>query len=648
MNKIKWLLALLLTQQAASAQRNHFADVLDIHYTVKDTNRIAASFFSDNGAWHAYALPVPGTATGFTGPLLMDMQGEWLSKAIAQLRLYVEGKELPLQQDTTATHYYPGLLQLAFRSGQIQVRMQLVFSSNREAVIQTVIRNNGTQPLQLRLQWEGAALLKRAQFSREGNAIRVAVAGTKHVFRLHWCAQALWDIQTTADGYTAARNVSIPAGGELEDLQTQGFWPEGDMVAIPEREFDIVLRQNEQRWNGYLQQLFHRMPFNEKDSFRSRLAVKSMITLLTNWRSASGHLRHDGVFPSASYQGFYGFWSWDSWKQAVGLAYFAPSLAKDNIRSLFDYQSANGMVPDCVYADSTENNFRDTKPPLAAWAVWEVFAATRDTAFLREMYPALERYHHWWYAERDHDRNGLCEFGATDGTRIAAAWESGMDNAVRFDKAKMLQNGPGAWSLDQESVDLNVYLSKEKTVLAQMAVVLGKPTTAATFRKEATKLNQQINQLFFDTASGYYYDRHLSGALVRVKGPEAWVTLWAGIAPASRVKKMTQYMLDTTVFNTLVPLPVLDASEKAFDPQRGYWRGPVWIDQFYFGVKGLQRYQQQAAAQTLVNKLWQHASGMNDDQPLHENYHPRTGKGLNAQNFSWTAAHVLMLLADKF
>ncbi|MBC9934324.1 MGH1-like glycoside hydrolase domain-containing protein [Chitinophaga qingshengii] len=648
MNKIKWILALLLTQQAARAQRNHFADVLDIHYTVKDTNRIAASFFSDNGAWHAYALPAHATGTGFTGPLLMDMKGEWLSKGIAQLHLYADGKELPLQQDTAVTHYYPGLLQLGYQAGPVKVSMQLIFTSNREATIQTMVRNTGRQPLQLRLQWQGNTLLKRAQYVKDGDALRIAIAGTRHVFGLRWWSEGPWDIRTTADGYTAERHISLPAGAEVEDLQTQGFWPEGNIAAASKPVFVNELQQNEQRWNAYLKRLFSHMPFSEKDRFRSRLAVKSMITLLTNWRSASGHILHDGVFPSASYQGFYGIWSWDSWKQAVGLAYFAPELAEQNILTMFDYQTTSGMVPDCIYADSTENNFRDTKPPLAAWAVWEVFAATHDTAFLRKMYPALERYHAWWYAERDHDRNGLCEFGSTDGTRIAAAWESGMDNAVRFDKAKMLQNAPGAWSLDQESVDLNVYLSKEKTILAQMASVLGNPAAAAAWRQQGTALNQLINTAFYDSASGYYYDRHLNGELIRVKGPEAWVALWAGIAPASRIKKMTQYMLDTTVFNTLVPLPVLDASEKAFDPQRGYWRGPVWIDQFYFGVKGLQLYKQQQAAKTLVNKLWQHAAGMKDDQPLHENYHPHTGKGLNAENFSWTAAHILMLLAGKF
>ena len=31
---------------------------------------------------------------------------------------------------------------------------------------------------------------------------------------------------------------------------------------------------------------------------------------------------------------------------------------------------------------------------------------------------------------------------------------------------------------------------------------------------------------------------------------------------------------------------------------------------------------------------------------IRENYHPITGKGLNAQNFSWSAAHIIMLLME--
>ena len=66
----------------------------------------------------------------------------------------------------------------------------------------------------------------------------------------------------------------------------------------------------------------------------------------------------------------------------------------------------------------------------------------------------------------------MCEYGSTDGSRIAAAWESGMDNAVRFDNAVMVKNNDYAWSLNQESVDLNSYLYADKLYLHKIATVL--------------------------------------------------------------------------------------------------------------------------------------------------------------------------------
>ena len=68
------------------------------------------------------------------------------------------------------------------------------------------------------------------------------------------------------------------------------------------------------------------------------------------------------------------------------------------------------------------------------------------------MYPKLKKYHNWWYENRDHDKDGLAEYGSTDGSLIAAKWESGMDNAVRFDDSKILKNKDNAYSLDQESL----------------------------------------------------------------------------------------------------------------------------------------------------------------------------------------------------
>jgi putative isomerase len=89
---------------------------------------------------------------------------------------------------------------------------------------------------------------------------------------------------------------------------------------------------------------------------------------------------------------------------------------------MFDYQQPDGMIIDCVFPDTKDNNSRDSKPPLACWAVDRIYENTHDVDFIREMYPKLLRYYKWWYRDRDHDGNGICEFGCVDGTTEAAAW----------------------------------------------------------------------------------------------------------------------------------------------------------------------------------------------------------------------------------
>ena len=149
-------------------------------------------------------------------------------------------------------------------------------------------------------------------------------------------------------------------------------------------------------------------------------------------------------------------------------------MAKDQIRAIYDFQLDNGFIVDCIYRDTTieKHNYRNTKPPLSAWAVWNIYKHDGDIDFVREMYPKIVKQHHWWYKFRDYDKDGVCEYGSSDGTLVAAKWESGMDNAVRFDKSKMVKSAQTVFSLNQESVDLNAYLYAEKLYLAKMAKVV--------------------------------------------------------------------------------------------------------------------------------------------------------------------------------
>ncbi|SHM50644.1 putative isomerase [Chitinophaga jiangningensis] len=630
----KWLILLLgLWLQQAHAQRSKYPDVLNLRTDAPSPKSIECNVFSDMGAWHAYALPQrPADNGAFMGPLVMGMEGAWLSDAFSRLELMENEQRIDLSVARASLHYYPGMLLQQLEIDHLDIQQQLIFVSAREALLHTTITNKGNAAITLEVRYVGQSykpITVNKAVLQSGNFV-VVFPG---------------DVKLTVDSlhYSASRTaVAIAPGGSYNQTQVQAYYP--DSVYTPALyDFRKALAENEQRWNGYLDRYFSAAP--TLTAAQQRLAVKCMVTLITNWRSSSQDILHDGVFPSVNYQGFYGVWSWDSWKQAAGIVTFHPELAKDNIRSMFDYQDEHGMVADCIYADRRENNWRDTKPPLAAWAVWEVYLHTKDTDFVKEMLPKLVRYHHWWYANRDHDQNGFCEYGSTDGTRIAAAWESGMDNAVRFDSAIMLKNNDGAFSLNQESVDLNAYLYAEKKYLSLLSAVVGEKNT---YEEQAVKLGEMIRDQFYDAQQGFFYDlQPATGKLVRVDGPEGWIPLWAGLATPDQAKKVIARMNDPKKFNTKVPFPTLAADHPAFDPMKGYWRGPVWLDQAAFATTGLRRYGYKKQAAKFEKQLLENAAGLLADAPISENYHPLSGKGLNAKNFSWSAAHLLMILKNK-
>lgn len=106
--------------------------------------------------------------------------------------------------------------------------------------------------------------------------------------------------------------------------------------------------------------------------------------------------------------------------------------------------------------------------------------------------------------------------------------------------------------------------------------------------------------------------------------------------------------MDTEKFFTTVPFQTMSADHPKFDPLKGYWRGPNWLDQAYFGIKGLRNYGFQKEADKATIQIIKGAEGiLGKGKAIRENYHPITGEGLHAQNFSWSAAHLIMLLQKE-
>jgi hypothetical protein len=148
-------------------------------------------------------------------------------------------------------------------------------------------------------------------------------------------------------------------------------------------------------------------------------------------------------------------WSWDTAFVALCSAEVDPSIARDNLVSLFKGQWRNGMVPHIVFDPAAEGYFPGPdrwackeltteapghpltsgicQPPLHAIAAARVVERARrrpeealaTAQWLPVIYPKLLAWHRFLARERVDKSTGL--------VGIFHGWESGMDNSPRWD-----------------------------------------------------------------------------------------------------------------------------------------------------------------------------------------------------------------------
>ena len=643
------------TSQTLEISKN----ILDYKITPKDSLDKTGLMFSDQGAWFAYGLPDSTAAVaGFTGPFLMTEQnGIWASKSLVRLNLKGENnsKIIDWKVDLKSQNSYPSHLVQVYENDSLRVTQELFFVSGHTSLQQTQIENLSTEGITLHPSVSGELFDIGLEVSEKHETIIFSSEKSEATGYVSFSEDGVSIM--TADNYYNAHFKTVflmPNEKHLVKTAQTFIFPahswQKEIEKIEKTKFDsrLTFRIAEKNLETY--HLF----VNKRDGFSeekySEVLAKAYLTLQNNWRIPVGEIKNAGFFPSYHYKWFNGFWAWDSWKHAVGVAKYDRELAKEQIRLMFEFQNEDGFIADCVFRDTLieNHNYRNTKSPLAAWAVVEIYKKFEDREFAEEMFPKLEKYHNWWYAKRDHDQDGLCEYGSTDGTLVAAKWESGMDNAVRFDNSKILKNSEGAYSLDQESVDLNSFLYAEKLHLATLAEALGWQQEATAYRKSAEKLRIKIQAQFYDKNDSWFYDTNLDGTeFIKGMGSEGWTALWANVATQEQANAVSKIMMDENKFFTKVPFQTLDASHEKFNPLKGYWRGPNWLDQAYFGIQGLRNYGFEEAANQATIQLIEGAEGiLEKGSSIRENYHPITGEGLNAKNFSWSAAHLIMLLTN--
>jgi hypothetical protein len=399
-------------------------------------------------------------------------------------------------------------------------------------------------------------------------------------------------------------------------------------------------------------------------------------------------------------------WSWDSAFIALAYAHYDYGRAEKELRHLFEAQWSNGLLPQIVFNPHFRDYFpgpsfwnanespnapkrKETSgvvmPPIHAHAVLAVYKGAGEDAkeFLQYAFRKLEAWHEYLYRERDPEDEGL--------VYIRHPWESGMDNSpmwasillrlhlradqipkykradthvvsaedrpvdaaydrfaylVKFfadrdyDEARIKENCPFL----VQDVLFNSLLCQAERDMAEMARILGEDP--APFEERSRKTAQAIEKKLWDEERGIYVDYDLvSDRPIEVYFAANFSPLFAGIPDEKRAKRLVD-ALENDGFGladeSITPVPSYDIHGLGFSPVT-YWRGPVWLNINWILMHGLEDYGYREHADRLRKSIIE----LCREEGFHEYFDPITGQGHGSDLFSWSAALLIDVLADK-
>ncbi|PID30937.1 glycoside hydrolase [Candidatus Saccharibacteria bacterium] len=362
----------------------------------------------------------------------------------------------------------------------------------------------------------------------------------------------------------------------------------------------------------------------------------------------------------------------------------APEYSRDRNfwRSCINPHSPDGIATSGV-----------TQPPMLAEAVWQVgqkLKLAERRGWYKRMLPPIIAYHNWLYRDRDPHNEGL--------VLLLHPWETGLDNTppwthelhehlmptwIRFIRWAHLDGLVGFFRRDRHYIPPGQRLSTLETLSyfnAQRRLrrkgydtmkILDRSLFAIedlTFNCIFIRANQRLCEMaktirydlpdelmasmkktekalleLYDPYSSTYWSRDfITHRLLKQPSIAALMPLYAGVMPKEHAEQVVRKLENEHIFGPAFPVPSAPLDSPVFDPDR-YWQGPSWVNTNWLIIDGLHR----AGFNDHAEALTDTTLDMVRTGGFAEYFHPISGEGLGARNFSWTAALVLDLLTRQ-
>ena len=142
---------------SCAQEKLSFINVVNLNNSPDSPKDEGLNVFFDLGSWMGFSLSDEETNTGFSGPYILGLEhGIWSSNNFTSIDLISEnGNSLLTNLNYSEQKYLPGKLQNQLHFEDIELISNLIFTSDKSAIISSKIINNGTQNLNFTPQWKG-------------------------------------------------------------------------------------------------------------------------------------------------------------------------------------------------------------------------------------------------------------------------------------------------------------------------------------------------------------------------------------------------------------------------------------------------------------------------------------------------------------
>ena len=374
--------------------------------------------------------------------------------------------------------------------------------------------------------------------------------------------------------------------------------------------------------------------------------------VLDKIREPQPPLKFRWVQPGGPY--YVGQWIWDT-MFVVDLLSLLPDtqqLIREIFQNYWDFQDRwNDTVPDfakdmiTVAIKTFPQELRQfSQIPILAWGLERVFSRNGDKKLVELCLPRLEKWHDWYWRERDVTNIGMVTIGSYSGNVQHARWETfdyecNMDDLALQKHPVRKGDSEGAWYGNMWVTGNTSYLVMGEKSLVRLAEAVGDKAMAARRQPFIDKAVQAMRKYMWDEEAGTFLSVRMDNMeKIPVATISSWMPLVAGVPTKEMAQRMAE-VLSTDAWQNPLPVPTVDRNDPRWKPD-AFWRGDMWPPTNYQIASGLASYGHTELAALIADKTVENAI-LNG---LSEHYNSETGQPLGVRDYCMASTIATLML----